>query len=117
MGELINLKRWLLQVSSSSFRHVSRTMRETEAEAVTFVVSHAIGLNGAEASTSNIQLWNVDKADTDRIAAVHSRDGFSDSHRNLSWRLTRISERKAFGHISSFPACSPNARVNPRANQ
>jgi len=39
----------------------TRTIRETEAEAVTSVVSHAIGLDGAEASTSYIQLWNGDK--------------------------------------------------------
>jgi len=39
----------------------TRTIRETEAEAVAFVVSHAIGLDGAEASTSYIQLWNGDK--------------------------------------------------------
>jgi two-component system CheB/CheR fusion protein len=32
-----------------------------KAEAVAFVVSHAIGLDGAEASTSYIQLWNGDK--------------------------------------------------------
>ena len=38
----------------------TRTIRETEAEAVAFVVSHAVGLDGAEASTSYIQLWNGD---------------------------------------------------------
>ena len=39
----------------------TRTIRETEAEAVAFVVSHAIGLDGEEASTSYIQVWNGDK--------------------------------------------------------
>ena len=39
----------------------TRTIRETEAEAVAFVVCQAVGLDGAEASTSYIQLWNGDK--------------------------------------------------------
>lgn len=39
----------------------TRTIRETEAEAVAFVVCQAIGLDGAEASSSYIQLWNGNK--------------------------------------------------------
>jgi antirestriction factor ArdC-like protein len=39
----------------------TRTIRETEAEAVAFVVCQAIGLDGAEASSSYIHLWNGDK--------------------------------------------------------
>ena len=49
----------------------SRTIRETEAEAVAFVVSHAIGLDGAETSTSYIQLLEWRQTDTHGIAAVH----------------------------------------------
>jgi len=39
----------------------TRTIRETEAEAVAFVVCQAVGLDGAQASTSYIQLWNGNK--------------------------------------------------------
>jgi hypothetical protein len=39
----------------------TRTIRETEAEAVAFVVCQAVGLDGTEASSSYIQLWNGDK--------------------------------------------------------
>lgn len=39
----------------------TRTVRETEAEAVAFVVCQAVGLIAAEASTSYIQLWNGNK--------------------------------------------------------
>jgi hypothetical protein len=39
----------------------TRTIRETEAEAVAFVVCHAVGLDGADASSSYIQLWNGEK--------------------------------------------------------
>jgi hypothetical protein len=39
----------------------TRTIRETKAEAIAFVVSHAIGLEGVESSTSYIQLWNGDR--------------------------------------------------------
>jgi len=39
----------------------TRTIRETEAEAVAFVVCQAVGLDGAEASSSYIQLWNGNK--------------------------------------------------------
>ena len=39
----------------------TRTIRETEAEAVAFVVCQAVGLDGAEASSSYIQIWNGDK--------------------------------------------------------
>jgi hypothetical protein len=40
----------------------TRTIRETEAEAVAFVVSHAVGLDSVEASSAYIQLWHGDKA-------------------------------------------------------
>jgi hypothetical protein len=40
----------------------NRSMRETEAEAVAFVVSHAIGLDCLAASADYIQLWNGDRA-------------------------------------------------------
>jgi len=39
----------------------TRTIRETEAEAVAYVVCHAVGLDGAEFSSSYIQLWNGNK--------------------------------------------------------
>ena len=39
----------------------TRTIRETEAEAVAFVVCQAVGLDGAEACSSYIQLWNGNK--------------------------------------------------------
>jgi hypothetical protein len=39
----------------------TRTIRETEAEAVAFVVCQAVGLDGTESSSSYIQLWNVDR--------------------------------------------------------
>jgi len=38
------------------------TIRETEAEAVAFVVCHAIGLNTGTASADYVQLWQGDKA-------------------------------------------------------
>jgi len=38
----------------------TRTIRETEAEAVAFVVCQAVGLDNADASSSYIQLWNGD---------------------------------------------------------
>src|SRR5207237_522022 len=40
----------------------TRTIRETEAEAVAFVVCHAIGLETGTASADYLQLWNGDKA-------------------------------------------------------
>jgi antirestriction protein ArdC len=40
----------------------NRSIRETEAEAVAFVVSHAIGLDCLSASADYIQLWNGDRA-------------------------------------------------------
>jgi len=39
----------------------TRTIRETEAEAVAFVVCQAVGLDGADASSSYIQLWSGNK--------------------------------------------------------
>ena len=39
---------------------VSRTVRETEAEAVAFVVCQAIGLESRTSSADYIQLWNGD---------------------------------------------------------
>jgi antirestriction protein ArdC len=41
--------------------HTTRTVRETEAEAVAFVVSAAIGLDAASASADYIQLYRGDK--------------------------------------------------------
>ena len=40
----------------------SKTIRETEAEAVAFVVSHAIGLATGTAASDYIQLYAGDKA-------------------------------------------------------
>jgi hypothetical protein len=40
----------------------TKTIRETEAEAVAFVVCHAIGLNTGTAASDYIQLWQGDKA-------------------------------------------------------
>jgi hypothetical protein len=40
---------------------VSKKVRETEAEAVAFVVSHAIGLNTNSAASDYIQLYSGDK--------------------------------------------------------
>ncbi len=42
-------------------RETTRTMRETEAEAVAFVVTSAIGLNTNTAAADYIQLWKGDK--------------------------------------------------------
>ena len=42
-------------------RRRPRTIREPEAEAVPFVVTYSIGLDGTEASSSYTQLWNGDK--------------------------------------------------------
>jgi hypothetical protein len=39
----------------------SKTVRETEAEAVAFVVSHAIGLSTSTAASDYIQLYSGDK--------------------------------------------------------
>ena len=41
--------------------HTTRTVRETEAEAVAFVVSSAIGLDTTSASADYIQLYRGDK--------------------------------------------------------
>ena len=80
----------------------SRTIRETEAEAVAFVVSHAIGLDGAEISTSYIQLWNGDKQTlTESLRFIQ---GISDPDHNLSWRLARKCDRKLFSRIFFCPA-------------
>ena len=50
----------------------TRTVRETEAEAVAFVVCQAVGLDGAEASISYIQLWNGDKQTlTESLHFIH----------------------------------------------
>jgi len=50
---------------------VSRTVRETEAEAIAFLVSEAIGLESRHSSADYIQLWNGDAktlaASLDRI--------------------------------------------------
>ena len=40
----------------------NKTIRETEAEAVAFVVCHAIGLETGTAASDYIQLWQGDKA-------------------------------------------------------
>lgn len=49
----------------------TKTVRETEAEAVAFVVTHAVGLQNGTSSTDYIQLYNGDKktlaASLDRI--------------------------------------------------
>ena len=41
--------------------NTSKTVRETEAEAVAFVVSHAIGLSTSTAASDYIQLYSGDK--------------------------------------------------------
>jgi len=41
--------------------NTSKTVRETEAEAVAFVVSHAIGLNTSTAASDYIQLYSGNK--------------------------------------------------------
>ena len=41
---------------------ISRTVRETEAEAVAFIVCSAIGLETGSAAADYIQLWNGDAA-------------------------------------------------------
>lgn len=71
----------------------SKTVRETEAEAVAFVVSAAIGLNTGTAASDYIQLYN---GDTDTLSASLDR-----IQKTASSILTAISEEADIAAVQS----------------
>ena len=62
----------------------TKTVRETEAEAVAFVVCHAIGLETGSAAADYIALYRR-QGHAPRIPAVHSVHRDSDPHRHRGW--------------------------------